>query len=93
MFALLVAAPLLADCRTERLRIALIPKKSMETLIGEYRPLVFSGELCPELKQRISELMLADPLGLAAFFASQQATGLVAADHADYGGLLRYLAR
>ena len=58
-----------------------------------YDPFVFSGGVSPALKRRVSELMFANPPALAAFFASQQATGLVAAGDADYERLRRYIAR
>ncbi|MDH0301606.1 MULTISPECIES: phosphate/phosphite/phosphonate ABC transporter substrate-binding protein [unclassified Pseudomonas] len=52
-----------------------------------YDPYVFSASLCPALKQRLRKAMLADPQGLAAFVASQHATGLVPVAHKDYAGL------
>ncbi|MHB0853369.1 phosphate/phosphite/phosphonate ABC transporter substrate-binding protein [Stutzerimonas nitrititolerans] len=58
-----------------------------------YDPFVFSGGLSPALKRRVSELMFANSPALAAFFDSQQATGLVAAGDADYERLRRYIAR
>lgn len=119
-------------CRQDDLRIAVIPKKSMEVLVEEYRPLlkhlskglnlpvefvraddfvrqekmapdalrvlwrseaihydpfVFGPTVCAEHKAKIKRLMLEDQVPLNAFFLSQQATGLVSADHGDYAPL------
>ena len=49
-----------------------------------YDPFVFGPTVCAEHKAKIKQLMLEDQGPLNAFFLSQQATGLVAADHSDY---------
>ena len=49
-----------------------------------YDPYVFSGSLCPALKERIRKAMLEDPGALAAFVASQDASGLVPVSRAEY---------
>lgn len=49
-----------------------------------YDPYVFSASLCPALKSRIRKAMLDDPQALAAFVASQNASGLVPVSQADY---------
>lgn len=127
--AMAVAEPV---CRQDDLRIAVIPKKSMEVLVEEYRPLlkhlskglnlpvefvraddfvrqekmapdalrvlwrseaihydpfVFGPTVCAEHKAKIKRLMLEDQVPLNAFFHSQQATGLVSANHGDYAPL------
>lgn len=56
-----------------------------------YDPYVFSGSLCPALKARIRTVMLDQPQGLEAFFASQHATGLAPVSHAEYAPLLRMM--
>ncbi|MDH0646941.1 phosphate/phosphite/phosphonate ABC transporter substrate-binding protein [Pseudomonas sp. GD03858] len=56
-----------------------------------YDPYVFSAGLCPALKQRLRKAMLEDPQGMAAFVASQHATGLVPVSHEDYAGLERLM--
>ncbi|MFJ4156127.1 phosphate/phosphite/phosphonate ABC transporter substrate-binding protein [Pseudomonas sp. NPDC089752] len=49
-----------------------------------YDPYVFSASLCPALKNRIRKAMLDDPGALAAFVASQDASGLVPVSRAEY---------
>ncbi|MFK0310332.1 phosphate/phosphite/phosphonate ABC transporter substrate-binding protein [Pseudomonas sp. NPDC090233] len=49
-----------------------------------YDPYVFSASLCPALKERIRKAMLEDPGALAAFVASQDASGLVPVSRAEY---------
>lgn len=56
-----------------------------------YDPYVFSGQLCPALKERIRRAMLEDQEGLASFFASQNATGIAPVSHTEYRSLLRLL--
>lgn len=56
-----------------------------------YDPYVFSAGLCPALRQRLRKVMLESPETLAAFAASQGATGLVPVTHADYAGLERMM--
>lgn len=56
-----------------------------------YSPYVFSGSLCPELKAQVRNAMLTDPQGLAAFLNAQDASGIVAASHAQYAPLQRML--
>jgi len=52
-----------------------------------YDPYVFSASLCPALKTRIRKAMLEDPQALAAFVASQDASGLVPVSQAEYAPL------
>lgn len=52
-----------------------------------YAPYVFSASLCPALRSRIRSAMLDDPQALAAFVASQDASGLVPVSQADYAPL------
>jgi len=52
-----------------------------------YDPYVFSASLCPALKQRIRAAMLDDPQAMAAFAASQDASGLVPVSQAEYAPL------
>lgn len=40
LLTLLLAAPVVAECRQSALRIAVIPKKSMEVLMQDYQPLL-----------------------------------------------------
>lgn len=56
-----------------------------------YDPYVFSASLCPELKDRIRTAMLTEPEGLAAFFASQGASGIAPVSHREYAPLLPML--
>ena len=49
-----------------------------------YDPFVFGPTVCPAHKAKIRQLMLEDQAPLTAFFRSQQATGLVSANHGDY---------
>lgn len=56
-----------------------------------YSPYVFSGSLCPELKEQIRRAMLNDQQGLSAFLQSQEASGLFPASHAEYEPLLRMM--
>lgn len=56
-----------------------------------YDPYVFSASLCPALKQRIRAAMLDDPDALAAFVASQDASGLVPVSKAEYAPLQRMM--
>jgi phosphonate transport system substrate-binding protein len=53
-----------------------------------YDPYVFSGTLCPALKDRIRAAMLNDQQGLTSFLNSQEASGIVPVSHADYAPLL-----
>lgn len=53
-----------------------------------YDPYVFSGSLCPEFKARIRSAMLENQDGLAAFLASQDASGIAPVSHAEYAPLL-----
>ncbi|MBO9549166.1 phosphate/phosphite/phosphonate ABC transporter substrate-binding protein [Pseudomonas sp.] len=52
-----------------------------------YDPYVFSASLCPALKERIRAAMLDDPKAMAAFVASQDASGLVPVSQAEYAPL------
>jgi len=52
-----------------------------------YDPYVFSASLCPALKNKLRKAMLEDPMALAGFVASQEATGLVPVGHKEYAGL------
>lgn len=56
-----------------------------------YDPYVFSGSLCPELKARIRTAMLTEPEGLAAFLASQNASGITPVSHVEYAPLQRLM--
>ncbi|NIF30107.1 phosphate/phosphite/phosphonate ABC transporter substrate-binding protein [Pantoea sp. Tr-811] len=56
-----------------------------------YDPYVFSASLCPAVKQRIRAAMLEDPKALAAFVASQDASGLVPVTQAEYAPLRRMM--
>lgn len=58
-----------------------------------YSPYVFSGDLCPELKEQVRGAMLNNQEGLAAFFDAQEASGLVPANHAEYEPLLRMMQK
>ncbi|MFJ2982796.1 MULTISPECIES: phosphate/phosphite/phosphonate ABC transporter substrate-binding protein [unclassified Pseudomonas] len=49
-----------------------------------YDPYVFSANVCPVLKNRIRQAMLDDPGALAAFVATQDASGLVPVSQAEY---------
>jgi phosphonate transport system substrate-binding protein len=53
-----------------------------------YDPFVFSGTLCPALKEKVRNAMLNDQAGLAQFLKSQEASGIVPVDHAAYAPLL-----
>jgi phosphonate transport system substrate-binding protein len=53
-----------------------------------YDPFVFSGTLCPALKEKVRNAMLNDQEGLAEFLKSQEASGIVPVDHAAYAPLL-----
>ncbi|NIF17834.1 phosphate/phosphite/phosphonate ABC transporter substrate-binding protein [Pantoea sp. Cy-639] len=57
-----------------------------------YDPYVFSAGLCPTLKARLRKAMLETPEALAAFVASQEATGLVPVGHQEYAGVERMMA-
>jgi phosphonate transport system substrate-binding protein len=52
-----------------------------------YSPYVFSGALCPELKDQIRTAMFSNQNGLSAFLKSQEATGLVPVSQAEYESL------
>lgn len=52
-----------------------------------YDPYVFSARLCPALKRKIRAAMLDDPKSMAAFVASQDASGLVPVTPAEYAPL------
>ncbi|WP_412462126.1 phosphate/phosphite/phosphonate ABC transporter substrate-binding protein [Pseudomonas sp. SC11] len=52
-----------------------------------YDPYVLSAHLCPALKARIRQAMLADPQALAAFVRSQDASALVVIGPGAYTGL------
>lgn len=54
-------------------------------------PLVFSGAICEELKQRIRSLMATPSPVLEAFLHSQQAEGVAPVSHAAYEPLLPLL--
>ena len=56
-----------------------------------YSPYVFSGSLCPALKERVRFAMLNNQKTLSAFLDNQDATGLVPASHAEYESLQRML--
>lgn len=56
-----------------------------------YDPYVFNGSLCPELKARVRRAMLTDQAGLAAFLASQDASGIAPVSHAEYAPLIRMM--
>ncbi len=56
-----------------------------------YSPYVFSGTLCPELKDQIRTAMFSNQSGLSAFLKSQEATGLVPVSQAQYESLLRMM--
>lgn len=56
-----------------------------------YSPYVFSGSLCPALKERVRFAMLNSPQELSSFLNYQDATGLVPASHAEYESLQRML--
>ncbi|WP_397453775.1 phosphate/phosphite/phosphonate ABC transporter substrate-binding protein [Pseudomonas sp. NA-150] len=53
-----------------------------------YDQFVFSGSLCPSLKEKIRSAMLNDPKGLSSFLASQDASGIVPASQAEYATLM-----
>ena len=56
-----------------------------------YDPFVFSGNLCPALKEKIRAAMLDDPKALSSFFASQNVSGIVPVSHAEYVPLMRMI--
>lgn len=56
-----------------------------------YSPYVFSGSLCPALKERVRFAMLNSQQELAPFLETQDATGLVSASHSEYEPLQRLL--
>lgn len=56
-----------------------------------YSPYVFSGSVCPAVKDRVRFAMLNSPQALAPFFEAQAATGLVPASHQEYESLQRML--
>ena len=56
-----------------------------------YSPYVFSGSLCPELKEQIRAAVLNNQQGLSAFLKSQEATGLVPTSHAEYESLVQMM--
>lgn len=56
-----------------------------------YDPFVFSGTLCPRLKERVRHAMLNDQQGLSEFLDSQEASGIVPVSHAEYAPLLRVM--
>lgn len=57
-----------------------------------YDPYVFSGSLCPEYKARIRAAMLENQAGLAAFLASQDASGIAPVSRAEYAPLVRMMS-
>lgn len=54
-------------------------------------PLVFSGRLCGELRERIRAVLLGQPERFAEFLARRQAVGLAPAGHEQYRMLERLL--
>jgi phosphonate transport system substrate-binding protein len=56
-----------------------------------YDPFVFSGTLCPALKERIRAAMLNGQSDLSSFLDAQEASGIVPANHAEYEPLLRMM--
>lgn len=58
-----------------------------------YDPYVFSARICPQLKERVRQVMLGHPQDLAEFLDSQHATGLAPVSHAEYEPLLRLMNR
>lgn len=56
-----------------------------------YDPYVFSGSLCGEYKARIRAAMLENQDGLAAFLASQDASGIAPVSRAEYVPLVRMM--
>lgn len=57
-----------------------------------YDPYVFSGSLCPAYKARIRAAMLENQAGLAAFLASQDASGIAPVSRAEYAPLVRMMS-
>lgn len=56
-----------------------------------YDPYVFRGNLCPEYKALIRAAMLENQEGLAAFLASQDASGIAPVGRAEYAPLVRMM--
>ena len=56
-----------------------------------YDPYVFRGNLCDDYKARIRAAMLENQDGLAAFLASQDASGIAPVGKAEYAPLVRMM--
>ncbi|CDZ95582.1 phosphate/phosphite/phosphonate ABC transporter substrate-binding protein [Pseudomonas saudiphocaensis] len=56
-----------------------------------YDPYVFSARICPELKERVRQVMLSHPQSLADFLNMQHASGVAPVGHAEYLPLLKLI--